>query len=263
MLFTLTSAYTFVHMALLALTLLFAALIQHAILSRQFARQLRVVFMSPTRAGATQDADDASSEITTALAAQLDAAIGASSTSTLPEYHRMLLEAVARYFNRGHTARVASDVSQSTPRLSITEPRLANNLGLTEISTNERTNASPAPIPPKQTAARAKRENIEKKRRTEKNACSFAGVALVSDRATAEYADEDEDKMPVPPAAASNPTIGPLPVGRRAFVYNYCSRAASAAAQPNAATSIAPVLVGCRAATPVALMQSSGIVCAV
>ncbi|KAI9992449.1 hypothetical protein PInf_017858 [Phytophthora infestans] len=105
---------------------------------------------------------------------------------------------------------------------------------------------------PEQTAARAKRESIEKKRRTEKNVRSFAGTALVSDRATVERADEDEDKMTVPPAAESTPTIGPLPVG-----------AASAAAQQNAATSIAPVHVGGCAATPVTLMQSSGTVCAV
>ncbi|KAF4148305.1 gag-polypeptide of LTR copia-type [Phytophthora infestans] len=76
----------------------------------------------------------------------------------------------------------------------------------------------PVPMTPEQTAARAKRESIEKKRRTEKNVRSFAGTALVSDRATVERADEDEDKMTVPPAAESTPTIGPLPVGW-AFVY--------------------------------------------
>ncbi|KAI9998377.1 hypothetical protein PInf_002764 [Phytophthora infestans] len=129
---------------------------------------------------------------------------------------------------------------------------------------------------PEQTAARAKRESIEKKRRTEKNVRSFAGAALVSDRATVERADEDEDKMTVPPAAESTPTIGPLPVGGLSSTSNAVpsrdrcvelvqepARAASAAAQQNAATSIAPVHVGGCAATPVTLMQSSGTVCAV
>ncbi|KAI9985571.1 hypothetical protein PInf_004952 [Phytophthora infestans] len=121
---------------------------------------------------------------------------------------------------------------------------------------------------PEQTAARAKREHIEKNRHTEKNVRSFAGAALVSDRAAAGRADEDEDKMPAPPATESTPTIGPLPVGgglsstitavpsRDRFVelVQEPARAASAAAQQTAATSIAPVHVGGRAAAPVTLI---------